>query len=270
MQKENSTKIPLWFLPHLFGVDVAVAVYAWVVAYARLFDVIVVPSEPIFLLCIAAWILVSVHRFIGIVIHHEGVDSGWRESFFRTHLFLVLLILLCAFLAVFWLALFQVGIYFLKLLVLPACYWLFSIKSRKILGAVFQSLAFALGCSTPAWLYCLYGSPLDMAVFPPSLALTALMILFFFARKSIASSCSETSNTATEFLPFGLLALILYCAYMVCQCVPHERFFYYAIAVSVAFMQILIHLRVNLSKEVVVALEWPLLALSATVAYFLF
>lgn len=270
MQKENSTKIPLWFLPHLFGVDVAIAVYAWVVAYVRLFDVIVVPSEPIFLLCIAAWIFVSVHRFIGIVIHRDGAENGWRERFFRAHLFLVLLILLCSFLAVFWLALFQVGIYFLKLLVLPTLYWLISLKSRKIVGAVFQSLAFALGCSTPAWLYCLCGSPLDMAVFPPTLALTALMILFFFVRKFIGSSCPETLNTVAEFLPFGLLALILYCTYMVCQCVPHERFFYYAIAVGVAFMQILIHLRVNLSKEVVVALEWPLLALSATVAYCLF
>lgn len=272
MQKGILNRQP-WILFRLLGVDAVIAVYAWVMAFNRLFDVVAVPFEPIFLLCISAWILLTISRLIHIVTLGEKDSDRWVAGFFRSHIFPVSLILLCAFLSVFWLALYQVGVNFLQLLVLPAICWLYSVSFPAVLWGwgrtIARSWAFAMACSAPAWLYCMDGTVIEILFFQPTMALTVLMTLFIFFRKINAVTSSERVGRIADFLPFGVFALVFYCILEASRCVPHERSFYYAVAVGAAFLQILSHLKTRLSKEEIAALGWPLLALSATVACFL-
>lgn len=273
MQKETS-KRPPWLLFRLLGVDVAVAVYAWVIVFARLFDVIDIAYEPIFLLCMVVWILVFVKRYIRYVINGREDSIGYQAAFFRENIFLISLILFCSFLTVFWLGWCQVGGRFLKLLILPVLSLGVSVSLSFLLRmagrALLQSWAFAVACASPSWLYCSYANSEKMFFSSPVLVLTVLMTLFIFLERINDSPSSKTLNTLADIFPVGLFALVIYCAVRSSQCASHEIFFYYAVAMGAAFLQILCHLRKRLSKESVVALTWPLLALSALGACVLF
>lgn len=265
---------PWWLHFHLWGLDAPLAALAWALVYVRQLDILSTPGEPIFLLCVAVWAFNILGRLIALIVYRENPVRCWKPDFYRAHLVPLGLLLLSALLSALWLALYQVGVYYLSFAAFPAAFWLLAVSlpamwKKPAVQALLLAWAFALSCSAPAWFYSIAGSPRDMLFFAPTLAFTVFIFLFNLGRKCWLNREEDERNNMQILLPVGLFLLLIFCMVSAPFREPAERSFYYAVAMGAALLQVMDRLNPCLSRDVMMASGWLLVAVPGFFAYFL-
>lgn len=268
---------PWWLHLHLWGLDAPLAALAWALVYVHQMAILDTPVEPIFLLCVSVWAFNLLDRLLALIVYRENPLFCWKPAFYRIHLVPLGLLLFSALLSALWLALFQVGVYYLSFAFFPAACWLLSASlpamwREPTVQRFLRAWAFAMACSAPAWFYSIAATPWDMLFYAPTLALTVLLFLFLQGReygKNTARGLRGEYNGLYMLLPAGLFLLLLYCIAAAAFREPSERAFYYATAIGAALLQAMDRLRARLSPDAVMAAGWLLVALPGFFVAFL-
>lgn len=268
---------PWWLQLRLWGLDAPLAALAWALVYVRQLSILDTPYEPIFLLCVSVWAFNLLDRLIALIVYRENPDFCWKPGFYRAHLVPMSFLLFSALLSALWLALFQVGVYYLSFAFFPAASWLLAASMpvmwrEQTVQKLLRAWAFAMACSAPAWFYSIAATPCEMLFYPPTLALTVLIFLFLLGREpgyTMRPDFQGERQGVHLLLPAGLFLLLVYCVAAALFREPGARIFYYATAIGAALLQVTERFRPRLARDGVMALGWPLVALPGFFAYFL-
>lgn len=268
---------PWWLHLRLWGLDAPLAALAWALVYARQLSILDTPSEPIFLLCVSVWAFNLLDRLLALIVYRENPLYCWKPAFYRAHLVPMSLLLFSALLSALWLALFQVGVYYLSFAFFPAVCWLLAAAlpgmwREPTVRRLLRAWAFAMACSAPAWFYSIAATPWDILFYGPTLAFTVLVFLFLlgrdFAQNENRAILAERRGMHI-LLPAGLFLLLIYCIAAAAFRSSGESTFYYATAIGAALLQVAERFRPYLSRDGIAALGWLLVALPGFFAYFL-
>lgn len=268
---------PWWLQLRLWGLDAPLAALAWALVYVRQLSILDTPSEPIFLLCVSVWAFNLIDRLLALIVYRENPLYCWKPAFYRAHLVPLVLLLFATLFAALWLALFQVGVYYLSFAFFPAACWLLAASlppmwREPTVQRLLRAWAFAMACSAPAWFYSIAATPWEMPFYPPTLAFTVLIFLFLLGREYGQNARREQQGERRGvhlLLPTGLFLLLIYCMATALYRESSERVFYVATAIGAALLQVADRFRPRLSHDKALALGWLLLALPGFFAYFL-
>lgn len=255
MSTPQKTMEPWWLLPHLLGVDVAVAAFLWSSACTHFLRANLIGSGALLLVSVAAWVCVMVSRVVRAI---RGPHHPYA-AFYRRHLSWLLPLVLCACMAAVWMLFFYVG----QGLLAYVPYALVLLVGGLILPdtgmrCFCRSLSFVYACFAPAYFYAAAAAPLSTFFSWQLWWVVAVFWLFFVHRDRVARS-----QGASMVLTGGCGVLFMWLVISLWNANASDGPFYCFMTLALACLHVLCWRLRHLSGILHDALDWWVMAACA-------
>ncbi len=267
MNRIGGQVAPWWLTLQLWGLDAPAAALCWAWAYAALLDIPMITSGPLLLLGASVWLFAISARLYRAVVTRQG----WYLLFYRSHIALFSLLILCVLAATLWMLFYYVGQILLLYAVAPTLLLAFGRALHKIdvLRGFCYATAFALACSVPAGFYSVFVTPLELFLFRPTWYLALLMLLYYLLRSSWKLE-EDAARKLGIMVSVGLVVLFLCCLFGAWNAPAYERPLYLTLAIAVACLEVLVRLRPHLSHDALFSIGWFSMAVPPLLGILLF
>jgi len=270
MNEATTQIIPWWLKFYLWGLDLPLVALSWAYAYTELMDLAMLTNGPLMLLIVAVWIYCISSRLMTSF----RLPGNLYQKFYQKNTVLIIFLVICASLSAIWMLFFYVSMYLLHFFAWSIFFLILSelpsLRSFLYTRYLLRGIAFAMSCAAPAFFFSILLHPIAMLSNAPIVYLGVLIFLFLLERHLWTEKDRNLRNRYSLIVTIGLVILFLVCL-TASHSMPYvERSFCFTLLMACAFLEFIDRMKRYWSRDLLVAVGWPLMGLPPLIGILLF